>query len=139
MTVKPINGSPTQFFVSSRSLQCPRCTRRFDERQRVKRNLELGDGCPDCGTALAQVLPYQVDLAETFPIGRCPCVDGVNKNATARKLTQAARLELDDEQQDKLRCRHLRAARSFCLNREMSHFEKDRLKNGNGRKEHDAP
>jgi len=89
--------------------------------------------------ALAQVLPYHVDIAENFPIGRCSCVDGLNKNAATRLLTAAQRMNLDDIEQDGYRCRHLRAARSFALNRDLAHFEKDRLKNGNGRKENDSP
>lgn len=112
--------SDTQFLVASRSLQCPRCTRRFDARKRERLSLDVGSQCPDCGAVLKQVLGYQNDLVENFPIGRCACPAGVNRNSEARKLTTVQRVALDDIGQDKLRCPHLRAARSFALNQRLA-------------------
>jgi hypothetical protein len=139
MKVTPMEGSPTVFMVESRSLQCTRCARRFNQRDQKKfGGLKPGDACPRCCGTLKRVLPYQCDLSEDFPIGRCACIDGMNRNSRARRLTQAERLALDDEAQDQYRCRHLRAARSFALNRELAHFERERLKGIKGKKESDT-
>ena len=130
MKVSPLQGQPTCFSVESRSLQCPQCTRKFNHRRATH-----GDACKFCGVALKQVLPYHVDVAELFPIGRCACVQGSVKAATARKLPLAVRLELGRAEQDAMRCEHLKEARCFFLNRELAQFERERLKNGHGKKE----
>lgn len=130
MIVKPFEKSPTMFLVSSRSLQCTRCTRRYGEDKQAKFDLKVGGDCPHgCGKTLRRVLPYHIDLVEVFPIGRCGCPQGQNKAAAARRLKLQERLQLDHFKQDELRCVHLKAARSFALNRDLSHYEKERMSN----------
>lgn len=134
MKVTPVEGSPTCFLVESRSVQCPNCTRKYNHRQ-----AKPGDMCKHCGAELKRLLPYHVDVAELFPIGRCACPQGGVKAALARKCPLSLRLKMHWAEQDALRCDHLKEARNYMLNKELSHFEKDRLKNGHGRTEDRSP
>ena len=136
MTITPVNGEPTCFMVSSRTLQCPHCTKRIGANR--KKFLVPGDPCPNCGTQLKRVMPHKVDTAFLFPIGQCACWHGVTLAKKAGEMTQAQRSKLSRGEQDALRCEHLKAARNFLLNKEMAHYELKRLKNGNGRKEEQA-
>jgi DNA-directed RNA polymerase subunit RPC12/RpoP len=126
-TVTPVEGEPTVFLVVSRSVQCVECTRKFS-----KRRIQNGT-CPACGSRqVRQMLPHKVDIATLFPIGVCACWHGAGLRTEAERLTASRLLALSREEQEQFRCWHLKEARAFALNRDLSHFERDRL---NGRKE----
>lgn len=144
MKVESVIGSETLFDVESRSVQCSKCHRIFAGTRKVP--LNPGDECPKCGKELKRMLPHRVDVAMIFPIGECACGgfqskhgDRPSKKSTAEKIALRVRCRMGAEEQDKLRCAHIIEARAFCLNRELAHFEKERLRHGGGRLEESAP
>lgn len=135
MRVMPIIGEDTVFLVESRSLQCPRCTRHFSG----KGKLMVGDPCPHCApnAIVKRMLPHRVDIACIFPIGQCGCWHATKLNPAAIPLSK--RLAMTHEEQEALRCFHIKLARGFALNRELSRGEKIRLANGRGECEERQP
>lgn len=135
MRVMPIIGEDTVCMVESRSLQCPRCTRRFSGNGK----LMLGDPCPHCAphATLKRMLPHRVDVARIFPIGQCGCWHATKLNPGA--IPPLKRLQLTHEEQEALRCAHIKLARGFILNRELSRHEKKRLAAGRGQTEEKQP
>jgi len=131
--VMPIIGEDTVFLVESRSLQCPKCTRRFGGNGK----LTLGDPCPFCVESIVKrMIPHRVDVARMFPIGQCGCWHAAKLKKQIEQLTLRQRAALTYEEQEKLRCHHIKLARSFALNREMWRYEKKRL---NGASEERQP
>lgn len=92
------------------------------------------------------MLGHRVDIAKLWPIGECMCGGFQSKHGKlpskrefAEKMGLEKRSKLDFEKQDRLRCVHIRCARSFALARDLFHYEKERLKNGGGRTEENQP
>jgi hypothetical protein len=145
MKVVPIEGEHTCFSVQSRTLQCNKCFRKFTDNPKTV----LNQRCPACKTGLIKTtFPHKVDIAHFFPVGECACkgfqIHEQKDMKTSRRkelesMPLSKRLLLSFEEQERLRCPHIKAARNFALNRDIWHFEKQRLKAGNGRKETDAP
>lgn len=136
MKVTATEGEPTVFFVESRTVQCDKCARKFANNPKAIK----GQTCPHCtrGT-LKSIFPHKVDIANFFPVGECQCRgfqinpqehNNLPKRKELERMTQAQRLLLSDEEQERLRCPHIKAARNFALNRELWAHEKKRLTNG---------
>lgn len=124
--VTPIESEPTVFSVASRTLQCPNCSRHVKETEEV----QVASPCSKCGTPLKRMLPHRVDIAINFPIGDCRCWHGIKLAQTTLRMTTKQRMALSYEEQEQLRCYHIKAARNFALNRDVSQFEKLRLTAG---------
>jgi len=131
--VSPIEGEPTCFIVESRTFQCDYCAKMFPAN--VK--LIVGQTCSHCNDGiLKRTIPHKVDVSRLFPVGECACKGfQLQRRKVVVGMKPSVRLQLSFYEQERLRCVHIKAARCFCLNRELWKSELERLKSGNGRNE----
>lgn len=165
LTVKPIRGEPTCFYVESYTLQCTNCTKLvrrfpvnmvwFSEKQKmllkfvgvwakIEAALEKlsqnrvnvsGDQCPKCAGVM-EMRFHKVDIARFNCNGECGC-----EYFTTTLQKELRKLSASEQALGLFRCSHIEAARDFAVDVAVAGHEHQRLRvNGNGkqREEHAA-
>lgn len=136
MKVSQVHGEPTRFCVESATLQCAKCGRQFNRRETRYRSLQIDGDCPrpECGAEEAlRERHHLVDLACYHPVGQCSCEHFAMRLVKEVERLSPRELEnLTHNEQERLRCTHIAAARQYALNLTVAQHERERLK---GRKE----
>lgn len=136
MRILPCHGEPTRFFAESRTLECPLCKQLFPRKKWL--SLKVGSPCPFCGPTVGalDVRFHLVDTAKFFPIGECACEAwqmAKKYGKTVRRMKPKDREALAWDEQEALRCDHIKAARSYSLNLSIKQHEDHRLAGAPGR------
>jgi hypothetical protein len=128
MNVIPITAENGRFMVEGESLSCDRCEYTVP----IKRSkLSLGDECPRCTKGHLEVTHHLVDIVLFDGIGDCQCEgfckhhDEVLGGSQRQRLTLMSpkqRQALRGGDEDRYRCKHIKAARNFELNTQIDRY-----------------
>lgn len=136
MKVQQVAGEPTRFLVESATLECAKCGRHFNRRETRYKLLQEDGDCPSPGCAAEEALRMRwhlVDVACFQPIGQCSCEHfSFTLAREVEKLSPAALSRLTHNEQERLRCTHIAAARQHALTLTIRQHEQQRT---GGRKE----
>lgn len=115
LRVLPMQSEPTRFLVEAESLRCTNCGRQYPFKKHPR--IMARDECPHCEARL-EFHFYTVDLVEHDMNGQCDCPHF--RTRLAVKLR-------DEPEGGPYRCKHLLAAREFCLDQMLIAHEEGRL------------
>jgi len=150
MKVVPIHREPTRYWVESSSLECPRCGRLFSRTDPRWSSLEPSTACPRCsapapgghpgGVPTLKTRWHLVDIAVHWPVGQCACEAWqFTLKPRIERMSESELAALTQQRASDLRCPHIRAARAAALDLTVRSHEEERLRNGHGRTEEQAP
>lgn len=99
------------WFVEGTSVRCNKCAKKF--KRDAKKRQAAGYDCPNCRVGELETVWHMVDEAHNLPIGACDCEDFTcRKGPLLKGKTTKQLFALSFEEQEELRCKHIRIARN---------------------------